>query len=106
VTQLAFALFDLIYRALTEGLATTAIRFRRNLEQEIHSNEITQEALTSKRMAASARCPLSPTADQTVFRVAILQTVSVSSVETVILENPAMREKPVPNDRPSRVTWL
>jgi hypothetical protein len=94
-----------MYRALTEGLAATAVPLRRDFEQQIHTTEITQDAFTSRRIAASTRCPLSPTADQTVFRVAILQTVSVSSVETVILETPVMREKPVPNDRPSWVTW-
>lgn len=85
MTQLAFARFDLVYRALTEGQAATAVPLRRDFEQQIHSTEITQDAFTSRRIAASTRCPLSPTADQTVFKVAILQTVSVSSVETVIL---------------------
>ena len=86
MTQLAFALFDLMYRALTEGRAATAIRFRRDLEQEIHS-EITQEALTSRRMAARMRSPRGPAAVQIGFQVIVTHATKVINVETVTLKS-------------------
>ena len=87
MTQLAFALFDLMYRALTEGLAATTIRFRRDLEQEIHSNEITQEALTSRRMAARMRSPRGPAAVQIGLQVIVTHATKVNNVETVTLKS-------------------
>jgi hypothetical protein len=92
VTQLAFALFDLMYRALTEGLGATAVPLRRDFEQQIHNNEITQEALTSRRMAARMRSPRGPAAVQIGFQVIVTHATKVNNVETVTLKSFARGE--------------
>lgn len=92
LTQLAFALFDLVYRALTEGLAATTIPLRRDFEQQIHTNEIAQAALTSRRIAARTRSPRGPAAVQRGFQVIVPHTTKVNNVETVALKSFARGE--------------
>jgi hypothetical protein len=105
VTQLAFALFDLMYRALTEGLGATAVPLRRDFEQQIHTNEITQEALTSRRTAARTRSPRGPAAVQCGFQVIPRHTVNVSSVEIMILLSWPSGDGSIGNGVPGLLSW-
>ena len=105
MTQLAFALFDLMYRALTEGLGATALPLRRDFEQQIHTNEITQEALTSRRTAARTRSPRGPAAVQSGFQVIARHTVNVSSVEIMILLTWPSGDGSIGNGVPGLLSW-
>ena len=92
MTQLAFALLDLMYRALTEGLAAIAVPLRRDFEQQILTNEISQEAFTSRRIAARTRSPRGPAAVQSGFHVIVTHATNVNNVETVSLKSFARGE--------------
>jgi len=72
-----------------------------DFEKQIQTNEITQEALTTRRTAARIRSPLAPAASQTAFRVIILQTPSVNNVEIAILESFLAKENSVSDGRVS-----
>jgi hypothetical protein len=69
------------------GVRTSALVILLNcrLESPIQINEITQPADTNSKMAAINLCPLASLATQREFKVAILQTPSVSRVEIAIL---------------------
>jgi len=83
--QFALALLDPEYLGLRSGRAMVGISCCLPLEKQIQTNETIHDALTNRRMAARIRSPFSPAATQTAFRVTILQTPSVSTVETTIL---------------------
>jgi hypothetical protein len=70
---------------LRNGWAVGGIFSRLDFEKEIQTSEITHEALTKRRSAASTRSPLAPAASQTAFNVTIRHTASVSAVEIAIL---------------------
>ena len=72
-------------RACTEGLAAIAIPFRRDVGQQIHTNEITQAALTTRSVAARMRSPPGPAAVHTGFQVIVPHTAKVNKVEIMIL---------------------
>jgi hypothetical protein len=74
-----------MYIGWRNGWAVGGIFSRFDFEKQIQSSEITHEALTNRRSAASIRSPLAPAASQTVFSVTIRHTASVSTVEIAIL---------------------
>jgi len=98
--QLARALVDPAYLLLRGGRAVAAgFPVCLDFEKQIQTNEITHEALTSRRMAVRIRSPLSPAASQTDFRVIIRQTPSVNNVETAILASFLANENSVADGR-------
>jgi hypothetical protein len=74
-----------VYIGLHNGWAVEGIFSRFDVEKQIQTSEITHEALTNRRSAASIRSPLAPPASQTAFSVTIRHTASVSAVEITIL---------------------
>jgi hypothetical protein len=111
-TQLTLARSDPMYRVPAGISLVEAIPFGCDFEKQIQTNEITQEALTSNRIAARTRCPLSLVADQTTLRVVILQTPSVNRVEIAILwsflanENSASDGRASPERSVRLDTWF
>ena len=100
--QLARALVYPAYpRLRTERAVAAGISVCLYFEKQIQTNEITQEALTTRRTAARIRSPLAPAASQTAFRVIILQTPSVNNVEIDILESFLAKENSVSDGRVS-----
>ncbi len=100
--QLARALVDPVYLRLRSGRAVAAgIPVCLDVEKQIQTNEITHEALTSRRIAVRIRSPLSPAGTQTAFRVIIRHTPSISNVETAILESFLAKENSVSDGRVS-----
>lgn len=81
MSQLAFAVLDL---ASAEEPPRTATSLRRDFEKQIHTNEITQDALTTRRIAARIRSPSAPASVQIGFQVVMIQTNKVSELETMI----------------------
>ena len=80
VSQLGPAAFDL---ASAEEPTGTATLLRRGLKKQIQNNEITQEALRSRRTADRIRSPFRPAAIQNGFQVMMLHSNKVSEVETI-----------------------
>jgi len=74
-----------VYIGLRNGWAAGGIFSRLDFEKQIQTNELTHEALTNRRSAASIRSPLAPAASQIAFSVTIRHTASVSAVEIAIL---------------------
>ena len=70
-----------------------------DFEKQIQTNEITHEALTTRRMVVRIRSPLSPAATQTAFRVIIRHTTSVNNVEMVASPSFPRDEDPADNCR-------
>ena len=88
-----------MYLGLCSGRVVAGISVRLDPEKQIQTNEITHDALTSRRMAVRIRSPLSPAASQTAFRVTIRQIPSVNKVETAILESFLANENSVSDGR-------
>lgn len=83
--QLAFALFDPVYRDLRSRRLVTAISFGFGFEKKIQASEITHEALTNSRINVRIRSPAAPTEVQIGFQVIAPHTTSVNNVEMAIL---------------------